>query len=80
MSVPSRPIVLALGRATVLIAAGLAPALIAPTSAAAAPVRTVRITVATDGTQADGDSLVTAVSANGRYVAFDSGATNLVPR
>lgn len=40
---------------------------------------TVRISVATDGTQANDDSAVTALSANGAYAAFQSQATNIVP-
>lgn len=41
--------------------------------------QTTRVSVASDGTQANGMSDAPAVSADGRYVAFDSGATNLVP-
>jgi Tol biopolymer transport system component len=41
--------------------------------------RTERISVASDGTQADGASSHAAVSADGRFIAFDSLATNLVP-
>lgn len=40
---------------------------------------TVRVSVSTNGTLADGNSRRPSVSANGRYVAFDSSATNLVP-
>ena len=39
---------------------------------------TTRVSVASDGTQANGWSIVTAISGDGRYVAFDSGASNLV--
>jgi len=39
---------------------------------------TTRISVATDGTQADGESSFSAISADGRFVAFVSLATNLV--
>jgi Tol biopolymer transport system component len=39
---------------------------------------TDRVSIATDGTQGNGDSLVPAISADGRYVAFASAATNLV--
>ena len=39
---------------------------------------TTRVSVATDGTQADERSLVPAISADGRFVAFGSDATNLV--
>ena len=41
--------------------------------------RTERISVASDGTQADGASHNASVSADGRFVAFDSLASNLVP-
>ena len=40
---------------------------------------TNRVSVASDGTQGDGDSHVGAISADGRYVAFDSESGNLVP-
>jgi len=40
--------------------------------------RTVRVDVTSGGLQADGDSLRPAISLDGRYVAFDSAATNLV--
>ena len=40
---------------------------------------TERVSVAADGTQANGPSAVPSVSADGRYVAFLSDATNLVP-
>lgn len=40
--------------------------------------RTERVSVASDGTQGDVDSMHGTVSANGRWVAFDSSATNLV--
>lgn len=38
-----------------------------------------RVSVATDGTQADKESRNAAVSADGRYIVFESYATNLVP-
>jgi len=41
--------------------------------------QTSLISVASDGTQGDNDSLFHAISADGRYVAFGSEATNLVP-
>jgi len=41
--------------------------------------RTDRISVTADGGQANGDSGGAAVSAGGRFVAFHSSATNLVP-
>jgi len=40
---------------------------------------TTRVSVATGGTQANGVSFGSALSADGRYVAFSSDATNLVP-
>ena len=40
---------------------------------------TQRVSVATDGTQANGDSGSPAISSDGRYVAFSSDASNLVP-
>jgi Tol biopolymer transport system component len=39
---------------------------------------TRRISVANNGTQGNGSSVVTSVSADGKYVAFSSGANNLV--
>jgi Tol biopolymer transport system component len=49
-----------------------------PEAAAQGAVPFERISVATDGTQANGDSDLAALSADGRYVAFASMATNLV--
>jgi Tol biopolymer transport system component len=40
---------------------------------------TTRASVSSDGMQADGGSYGVSISANGRYVAFGSNATNLVP-
>jgi len=40
--------------------------------------RTRRISVDSNGAQSDADSEVSAISANGRFIAFDSVATNLV--
>ncbi len=37
-----------------------------------------RVSVATDGTQGDGQSLAPAISGDGRYVVFESDSTNLV--
>lgn len=42
-------------------------------------VRTVRVSVASDGTQSNGDSGVAHMTPDGRFVAFQSGASNLVP-
>jgi len=41
--------------------------------------QTARVSVASDGTQGNGDSIYPSISADGRYVAFVSGASNLVP-
>lgn len=40
---------------------------------------TERVSIASDGSEGNGDSLHGTVSANGRLVAFDSTASNLVP-
>jgi hypothetical protein len=40
---------------------------------------TTRVSVASDGTQANGDSGAASVSGDGRLIAFLSGASNLVP-
>jgi Tol biopolymer transport system component len=40
---------------------------------------TERVSLANDGSQSNGDSSICAISADGRYVAFSSAATNLVP-
>jgi Tol biopolymer transport system component len=39
---------------------------------------TIRVSISTQGEQADGASQIAAISANGRFVAFQSLATNLV--
>lgn len=41
--------------------------------------QTERVSVASDGTQADSFSLTPSLSSDGRFVGFNSGATNLVP-
>src|SRR5690348_12969647 len=46
---------------------------------AAVAQSTSRASIATSGTQGDDDSFRCSVSADGRYVAFDSWATTLVP-
>lgn len=40
---------------------------------------TIRVSVATDGTQADGPSYAPAISTDGRYIAFNTWASTLVP-
>src|SRR5689334_6828652 len=42
--------------------------------------QTTRVSVAGDGSQANGDSFAPAISGDGRYVVFSSAASNLVPR
>jgi Tol biopolymer transport system component len=48
-------------------------------SLAQQPPAIVRVSVASDGTQANGASRFVSMSADGRYVAFASTATNLIP-
>ena len=45
---------------------------------AAATGTTTRVSIASNGIQGNQGSFVSAISADGRYVAFDSEATNLV--
>jgi hypothetical protein len=47
-------------------------------AAASASAQVVRLSVASDGTPANGPSSQPSISANGRYVVFSSSATNLV--
>jgi Tol biopolymer transport system component len=61
-----------------LLLAGLAAGLILLPSAGAAVGVTTRLSVGPGGAQADGRSFVPALSADGRYAAFYSDATNLV--
>lgn len=60
-------------------AAGTGAALEGQPSASARPGRTERVSIASDGTQANNFSFDSAVSADGRYIAFLSNASNLVP-
>jgi len=46
---------------------------------AGAAAQVVRVSVASDGTQADNASRAPAISADGRFIVFESDATNLVP-
>jgi Tol biopolymer transport system component len=62
--------------ATLAVAAVLALAL--TTTGLAASARTELVSVSSSGEQGDNDSSPTAVSADGRYVAFSSDASNLV--
>ena len=45
----------------------------------AAPGDTTRVSVASDGTQGNGNIGIQSISGDGRYVAFSSDASNLVP-
>ena len=48
-------------------------------SAGGAFAQTTRVSVASDGTQANDESFTAVMSLDGRFVAFQSAATNLVP-
>jgi hypothetical protein len=56
----------------------MAAALLVLPAAAAGQGSTVRVSTATGGGQGNGSSFVPAISADGRYVAFYSDASNLV--
>ncbi|HSD00817.1 MAG TPA: hypothetical protein VLB81_00485, partial [Gaiellales bacterium] len=45
----------------------------------AAAATTVRVSVSSTGAQGNGPSVFDAISADGRFVLFDSWATNLIP-
>lgn len=64
------------------VAVGVALALVVflftPTEATAATGTTTRVSVASDGTAGDLHSLFPALTADGRFIAFESSATNLV--
>ena len=62
---------------TVGLFAGVLALLATPAGAAAGT--TERVSVASDGTQGNSPSRIPAISADGRVVAFQSWATNLVP-
>lgn len=53
--------------------------LVPSTAHAAEPGTTTRVSVGVDGAQADSNSTNPSISNDGRYVAFGSNATNLVP-
>jgi hypothetical protein len=55
---------------------GVLPGSVLP--AHAAPGQTTRVSVDSSGAQANGGSIWPAISSNGRFIAFHSGATNLV--
>jgi len=62
----------------VLVAAPIAITLLVA-AVAASPGGTERVSVDSAGNEANSESLNTAISADGRYVVFMSGASNLVP-
>ena len=80
----SESLIAAPGKATITVsdsgAASNAVALPIASPAAATAGVVAMVTVAPDGTPANGDSLVApSISATGRYIAFQSNATNLAP-
>jgi hypothetical protein len=62
----------------VILAAATAPLVIAEQAAASTTPTTVRVSVSSTGGQADGRSRVDAISPDGRFVLFDSWASDLV--
>jgi Tol biopolymer transport system component len=64
--------------AALLVAVAVAGA--AVPAASAAPVTTIRVSVASDGAQGNADSPAAVISADGAVVAFDSDATDLSRR
>ncbi len=69
-------------RGVVLTTAAASCVAVLPTAAASAEhraPRTERVNVAASGAQADAETIGASVSADGRYVAFESLATTLVP-
>jgi Tol biopolymer transport system component len=63
----------------ILIAATAAAAVALGATNAAAQATFSRVSIATDGSEANSDSDGASISADGRYVAFSSSASNLVP-
>jgi Tol biopolymer transport system component len=66
------------GRGANWVALGVALGLVVLPGASGALGATTRVSISSSGAQADGHSLTPALSADGRYVAFYSDATNLV--
>jgi Tol biopolymer transport system component len=66
------------GRRANWVALGVALGLVLLPAASGALGATTRVSVSSSGAQADGHSLAPALSADGRYVAFYSDASNLV--
>jgi Tol biopolymer transport system component len=63
----------------VLVVAAVGAVLLTLPAGAAGPVPTTRVSVGPNGAQADDYSVASAISGDGRYVAFYSNASNLVP-
>src|SRR4030042_3035450 len=63
---------------TGLVALAVVTVVLLTASTAASPGDTTRVSVASDGNQGGDSSAHTSISADGRYVAFDSTAANLV--
>lgn len=63
----------------VILALILTLSIILCETATAADPTTERVSIATNGSEGDLDSASAAISADGRYVAFTSGSSNLVP-
>src|ERR1043166_8906170 len=61
-----------------LVAAALGTVVLTLTASGAISAPTTRISVATGGGQANGNSISPEISGDGRFVAFYSTATNLV--
>ncbi len=66
------------GKATLAILSALVILALLAMPVLAAPGDTTRVSVATDGTQGNGDSWEAAISPNGRYVGFNSYANDLL--
>ena len=71
-----------LGRrtATMVLTSALASGGLASAAVAAAAPKTLRVSINASGRQANGASLSASASGDGRFVAFASDASNLVPR
>ncbi|MEU4243306.1 hypothetical protein [Actinoplanes sp. NPDC026619] len=69
------------GTAATVVVAGLAVAaqVAGPAAAAAPSARTERVSVSSAGAQGDAQAISGKLSADGRYVVFDSNASTLVP-
>jgi Tol biopolymer transport system component len=73
-----RRYVLRLGTLALIIGGALAAVLLADTATLASPGQTTRVSVDSAGSEGNKESREPSVSANGRYVAFESQASNLV--